>query len=289
MTGPSASASVWRLLDGHASYWAVAGAVAAGVLDAPPPADDARLAPVVALLADAGLIDRSSGTLTPDGERVSSMAGLLLGSPGRHENWLALGDTLRGIAPPHPVDDDVAFRVALARAAYPVQHELATRVAAHLAPVLPQDPVVADLSPALDDAPRAWSEVFSATRLGDWPAHARPITQSRAEPAADVVLVPHVCREGDPVGVLSDALGLAKPGGYVVVADYFLDAPDPDRARRAAVLGLTMVANTTKGTSYPESAYRAWLVGCTVERFDGAPAPHDVLIARTPSHEEEVP
>jgi hypothetical protein len=275
MTG---AASVWRLLDGHASYWAVAGAVAAGVLDAPlADDDDARLAPVMALLADAGLVDRASSALTPDGARVSSMAGLLLGSPGRHENWLALGDTLRGAAPPHPVDDDVAFRVALASATYPVQHELATRVVAHLAPSLPAAATFADLTPALDGAPRPWSDAFAAG------------PQSRAVGDADVVLVPHVCREGDPAAVLSEALGLAKPGGYVVVADYFLDAPDPDRARRAAVLGLTMVANTTKGTAYPESAYRAWLAGCAIERFDGAPAPHDVLIARTPPEQEEAP
>jgi hypothetical protein len=280
--------SVWRLLDGHASYWAVAGAVAAGVLD-DPPAGDARVAPVVALLADAGVLDRTTGRLTPDGERVSSMAGVLLGSPGRHENWLALGDTLRGADPPHPVDDDAAFRVSLARATYPVQHELASRVAAHLAPSLPADPVVIDLSPVVPDAPRAWSEAFSATRSGDWPAHGRPITRSRAEPAADVVLLPHVCREGSPAATIERALAAAKPGGHVVVADYFLDSPDPDRARRAAVLGLTMVANTTRGTTYPESAYRAWLAGCAVERFDGAPAPHDVLIARTPSQQEEAP
>jgi hypothetical protein len=278
--------SVWRLLDGHASYWAAAGAVAAGVLDHPP-ADDARLAPVVALLADAGLVDRATHRLTPDGEAVSSMAGLLLGSPGRHENWLALGDTLRGADPPHPVDDDVEFRVALARATYAVQHELATRVAAHLAPSLPPDAVAVDLTPPLEGAPRAWSDAFAALqpRLGDWPAHARPITQSRG----DVVLVPHLCREGDPERVLREAVALAKPGGVIVIADYFLDAPDPDRARRAAVLGLTMVANTRKGTTYPESAYRAWLAGCAVERFDGAPAPHDVLIARTPSEQQETP
>jgi hypothetical protein len=278
--------SVWRLLDGHASYWAAAGAVAAGVLDHPP-ADDARLAPVVALLVDAGLVDRTTRGLTVDGESLSSMAGLLLGSPGRHENWLALGDTLRGAAPPDPVDDDVALRVALARATYPVQHELATRVAAHLAPSLPPDPVAVDLTPPLEGAPRAWSDAFAALqpRLGDWPAHARPITQSRG----DVVLVPHLCREGDPERVLREAVALAKPGGVIVVADYFLDAPDPDRARRAAGLGLTMVANPRKGTTYPESAYRAWIAGCAVERFDGAPAPHDVLIARTPSEQQETP
>jgi hypothetical protein len=275
------AASVWRLLDGHASYWAAAGAVAAGVLDDPPAADP-RVAPVLALLADAGLLDRATHRPTPDGERVSSMAGLLLGSPGRHENWLALADTLGGAPPPHPVDDDVEFRVALARATYAVQHELATRVAAHLAPSLPTDPVVADLAPDVPGAPRPWTEAFHAPRSGDWAATAGPITQSRAARGADVVLVPHVCREGDPAATIERALATARPGGHVVVADYFLDAPDPDRARRAAVLGLTMVANTTKGTTYPESAYRTWLAGCTVERFDGAPAPHDVLIARTP-------
>lgn len=276
--------TVWRLLDGHAEYWAVAGALASGVLDAPP-TGDARLEPVVALLADAGLLDPATGRATADGERVVSMAGLLLGSPGRHENWLALGDTLRGSDPPHPVDDDVEFRVALARATYAVQHELALRVAAHLAASLPAAAVVLDLSPELPAAPRPWTDAFSA-RLGDCRAIAPAITQSRAGDAgADVVVVPHVCREGDPERVLRDAVAAATPGGYVVVADYFLDAPDAARARRAAVLGLTMVANTRRGTTYPESAYRRWLAGTAIERFDGRPAPHDVLIARTPTEE----
>jgi SAM-dependent methyltransferase len=282
----TATAAVWRLLDGHASYWAVAGAAAAGVLDSPP-ASDPRLAPLLSLLVDVDVLERDGDSYRPTatGEAVRAMRGVVLGSPGRHENWLALGDTLRGADPPHPVDDDTAFRVALARATYPVQHELATRVAAHLAPSLPTDAVVVvDVSPALDDAPRAWSDAFAAVppRSGDWHPPGVPITQSRADGGADVVLVPHVCREGRPAAVLSDARRLAKPGGVIVIADYFLDAPDPDRARRAAVLGLTMVANTTTGTTYPESAYRAWLAGCAVERFDGAPAPHDVLIARTP-------
>jgi hypothetical protein len=266
MTG---AAGVWQLLDGHASYWAVAGAVAAGVLDAPP-ASDPRLAPLLSLLVDVDVLERDGDSFRPTetGEAVRAMRGLVLGSPGRHENWLALGDILRGADPPHPVDDDAAFRVALARATYPVQHDLATRVAAHLAPSLPADPVVVDLSPAVADAPRAWSEAFAAA--------------PRAAGGADVVLVPHVCREGDGAATIERAVAAAKPGGYVVIADYFLDAPDPGRARRAAVLGLTMVANTRRGTTYPESVYRAWLDGCAVERFDGAPAPHDVLIARTP-------
>jgi hypothetical protein len=280
--------AVWELVDGHAAYWAVAGALEAGVLDEPP-VETERLAPLLALLVDGGVLARDGDgryRTTPTGEAVRSMRGLLLGSPGRQENWLALGAVLRGDDPPRAVDDDVEFRVSLARATYDTQHELATRVAAHLAPSVPEAPVVVDLSPVLPDAPRPWSDAFPDATSGECRRSGSAVARTRA----DVVLVPHVCREGDGAATVADAVGRATAGGHVVIADYFLDAPDRDRARRAAVLGLTMVANTTRGTAYPESAYRRWLTDAgvapsAIDRFDGRPAPHDVLIARTPTEE----
>ena len=266
---------VWRLVDGHATYWAVAAALDAGVIDALAdgtsgalPVDVHRLRPLLAVLADAGIVD-DDGRLTPLGGLVRAMRGLVAGSPGRHENWLALGDVLRGGEPPAPVDDDAAFRAALALATREIQRELAGRTAERL-------PVPRS---AAADGPSAaaWLEGLGITA---------------GEPPHDVVVLAHACRElspGDAAALVADAAARTAPGGRVVVADYFTDAADPDRARRSNVLGLTMVANTRAGTAYAAAEVARWLTAAglvDVELVDGRPAPHDVLIARKPTEHE---
>ena len=258
-------AAVWRIVDGHATYWAVAAALQSGVLDDPSAVRDERLAPVVDVLVHAGVLD-DDHRRTPLGDLVVAMRGVVLGSPGVQENWLGLAGVLGGAEPPRPVDDDPGFRTALARATFPIQHELATRIAARLA--LPPDAEVVDV--AVEPAP--WAAAFGATVV----APDAPL------PEADVVVLAHVCREGDARSRIADAVAAART--HVIVADYFTDAGDPDRARRAAVLGLTMLANTRTGTARPAAAYERWLTeagAAAVELVDGTPAPHDVLIART--------
>lgn len=258
-------AAVWRIVDGHATYWAVAAALRSGLLDDPSAPADERLAPVLEVLVHCGVLDGDHRP-TALGELVKEMRGVVLGSPGVQENWLGLTGVLAGGAPPHPVDDDAHFRTAMAKATYAIQHELASRIAARLA--LPAGVHVVDVAVE----PAAWAAAFGAAVV----APDAPL------PEADVIVLAHVCREGDPQARITEAVTRARR--HVVVADYFTDAADPGRARRAAVLGLTMLANTRTGTTRPASAYERWLreAGATaVELVDGSPAPHDVLIART--------
>jgi hypothetical protein len=278
--GPEA---VWALVDGHATYWAAAAAAEAGLLDeaaggvtagtlaATVGAPAHRLAPLLDVLADAGILRREGDrfSTTAAGDAARRMAGLLAGSPGRHENWLGLAGVLQGGEPPAPVDDDGRFRAALALATRDVQLELARRLAARLPAPRSVD--------AMGPSAAAWLEGLSA-----------PST----EPPHDLVVLAHACRERSPVdaaAIVRAAADRAAPGGRVVVADYFTDAEDAGRARRAHVLGLTMVANTRHGCAHAAADITGWLLAAglvDVELLDGRPAPHDLLVARKPLEHE---
>jgi hypothetical protein len=316
---------VWRLVDGPATYWAVAAAAESGVLaalDGGATADEVadavggtteRLLPLLDVLVATDVVERHGDLYrcTPSGDLARTMAPLLAASPGRHANWLGLAAVLRGAAPSLAVDGDAEFRSRLVGSTFAVQHALASRVAARLAPALGPSARVVDVASGaapwaialLQASPGARAVCTDLAGVLDVTADsltrhgcgeratlvAGPPGAVELPPDADVVVLANVCRDAGGDGaaeLIARAAAATRPGGWVVVADYFTDADDPDRARRASVLGLTMVANTHRGTTFAQADYRRWLAaaGLTdVELLDGRPAPHDALLGRRPT------
>ncbi len=264
----------------------------AGALDASPPHLAALLDGLVAL----GLLDQVRGTyelnetaeryLTSDGP--ATMAALVAVANGPLGNWERLADTVRTGRPVSPVDDDPAsFYLPLVRATFPTQRRAADRTAALLgltragrplrvldvgaggAPwsvaFLTQCPdataVVNDLPGVVEHAAERLAEAAVADR-----AELRPgdYFEIDWEPGAyDLVVLGHVCRaEGDEGSrrLLARAWDALRPGGRLIVADYF-----PDNARKlnpfGVLMGLTMVAATARGRTFTPEEMRGLLAG----------------------------
>jgi SAM-dependent methyltransferase len=228
------------------------------------------------------LSDVSADFLVPGRERY--MGDLVLHSPGRHENWPVLAETVQGGKPAFPVDEDVRFWRDIGAAAFGTQLAIARRTAQlaglcgdaplrildlgaggapwaiALLQALPNATGVANDLPGVADLARDSARLHGvADRLtvqeGDF--------QLTGFPAAsfDVVVLANVVRtEGEECAprLLLRAAGWVKPGGTVLVADYFLDE-DRRAAQTALLLGATMMANTRRGRTFTVSRHRIWL------------------------------
>lgn len=262
----------------------------AEALDASPPHLAALLDGLVAL----GLLDQVRGTyelnetaeryLTSDGP--ATMAALVAVANGPLGNWEQLADTVRTGRPASPVDDDAAaFYLPLVRATFPTQRRAADRTAALLGLARSGRPLrVLDVGAGgapwsvafLTQCPDATSVVndlpgvvgHAAERLSDAGVAARAELRPGDyfaidwEPDAyDLVVLGHVCRaEGDEGTrrLLARAWDALRPGGRVIVADYF-----PDNARKlnpfGVLMGLTMVAATARGRTFTPEEMRGLL------------------------------
>jgi SAM-dependent methyltransferase len=79
--------------------------------------------------------------------------------------------------------------------------------------------------------------------------------------AFDVVVLGHVCRtEGDEGGraLVAAAMRALKPGGQLLLADYFADAERKYNAF-GVQMGLTMMANTVHGGVLTNAQVAGWL------------------------------
>ena len=110
--------------------------------------------------------------------------------------------------------------------------------------------VVNDLPGVLDVARRKTAEFGVADRCEFRPGDYFEID---VEPGAyDIVVLGHVCRaEGAPGAqrLIARAFEALKPGGRVVLADYFQD-PERKLNPHAVLMGVTMMAATTNGFTY---------------------------------------
>jgi ubiquinone/menaquinone biosynthesis C-methylase UbiE len=291
-------------------------ALASGPLDAPTLA--ARCgAPAtrVQMLCDAlvgiGLLGRDGAAYvnTPEsdtflvGERPRSMRDLLLHSPGPFENWPALAGTVRGESPPQVVGGD--FYRDLVRATFPTQYAAACALRDDLGTVTRVLDLGAGAAP--------WAIALLETNpdagavLNDLPAVIDITRESAAahgcadrcsfvagdyfdveldDAAFDVVVLGHVLRAEGADGarrLLRRALGALRPGGTVVVADYFLD-DDRQGPVNALLLGATMMAATPDGATFTRTAYRGWLADAGATSVEARqPVPfQEVLLARKP-------
>ncbi|HEY6378661.1 MAG TPA: methyltransferase, partial [Candidatus Dormibacteraeota bacterium] len=104
--------------------------------------------------------------------------------------------------------------------------------------------------------------------------------------AFDLAVLANVVRsEGDAGAraLLRRVFGWLRPGGSVLIADYFVDEGRAE-AVAALLLGVTMIANTRLGATFTVSTYRAWLeqAGFGEVRLLQVTAGAEVLLARRP-------
>jgi ubiquinone/menaquinone biosynthesis C-methylase UbiE len=229
------------------------------------------------------LNDTAKRYLVTDGP--ASMASLIPVAPGPHENWTRLADTVRRGRPATPIEDDpVAFYVPLVEGTFTTMFRCATRadlkvrysarpdtrvldLGAGGAPwsiaILSACPqgraVVNDLDGVIEVArcKAAEHEVIDRCefRTGDF--HTIEIESS----SYDVVVLGHICRTEGADGarhLISRAFEALRPGGRLLLADYF---PDMERKSNphAVIMGTTMMASTERGFTFTHREFFEWL------------------------------
>jgi SAM-dependent methyltransferase len=228
--------------------------------------------------------DTTRRYLVSDGP--ACMAQLVPVAPGPQQNWTRLADTVRRGRPATPIEDDPAgFYTPLVEGTFTTMWRTATRLGGIVkygitgpaprvldlgaggAPwtiaVLNACPegrgVVNDYDRVLDVARRTTAEHGVADRCefrgGDY-------FEIDIEPGAyDLVVLGHVCRAEGADGALrlirraADAL---RPGGRVIVADYFQD-PERKLNPHTVLMGVTMMANTVNGFTFTTEQFAVWL------------------------------
>jgi ubiquinone/menaquinone biosynthesis C-methylase UbiE len=214
------------------------------------------------------------------------MAQLVPVAPGPQYNWTRLADTVRRGRPATPIEDDpAAFYVPLVEGTFTTMWRTATRLdrivryatagssprvldlGAGGAPwaiaVLTACPdghaVVNDLDHVLDVARRTAAEHGVADRCEFRPGDYFEID---IEPGAyDLVALGHVCRAEGIEGarrLIHRASEALRPGGRVIVADYFQD-PERKLNPHAVLMGVTMMANTVNGFTFTTEQFATWL------------------------------
>ncbi len=216
---------------------------------------------------------------------AASMAALVRVAPGPHENWARLADAVRTGHVSTPIDDDpAAFYGPLVTATFATQLRAASRLGLRLgwarraglrvldlgagrAPwaiaVLEQSAgstaVVNDLPGVAALAAETVAERGLTERVE---VHEGDFHEIDIEPGAfDIVVLGHVCRtEGDERSrsLVSRARNALKPGGQLLIADYFAD--DARKQNPFGVqMGLTMMANTAHGGLLTNAQVVGWL------------------------------
>ena len=276
----------------------------AGKVTADRLADDLSLSPVhlrhvLDALVTFGFVDQVDDVyeLTETAERYltsdgpASMAALIAVAPGPHENWLGLAETVRTGVVTEPIErDPAAFYGPLVEATFTTQHRAATRLGLRLAwarrpglrvldlgagcapyaiAILEQSAgstaVVNDLDGVVEHAVRKVEHHGLTERVtfraGDF--HEIDVEAG----AYDVVVLGHICRtEGDERSrrLVQRAFDALAPDGQILLADYFAD--EDRKANPFGVqMGLTMLANTTRGGLLTNRQVAGWLADAGFE------------------------
>lgn len=280
-------------------------------------ADEGRMLALLGGNVAAGTLERIS-----DGFSLSELAAahLVRGQPGylgalvRHspgplENWPVLAGTVRGSDPVRDVDaEGGAFFTDLAAATFPAQLAAARAAVASLLDArLPPDARVLDLGAGaapwtvaiLESRPEGRAVVNDLDAVV--PVAERHLAEhglsARSEllvgdywkieipPGAfDVVVLANVCRsEGDEgaASLVRRAAASLVPGGLMLVAEYLLD-DDLSGPPQAQLLGLTMVANTRRGSTFTKRQALAWLGAAQLEvlAVESPLPPTSVIVGR---------
>jgi ubiquinone/menaquinone biosynthesis C-methylase UbiE len=246
-----------------------------------------------------GFLDQLGGVyeLTETSERylcsngAASMASLVRVSPGPLENWINLAETIRGGKILNPIDDNVAdFYGPLVLATFPTQHRVATRLGLKLgwqrkpkmrildlgagcAPwsisIMEQSTdstaVINDLPEIIGLTETMVSERGMIERAEFRPGNFHEIQLE--ENYYDIIVLGHICRtEGPDLApkLIDRAVNALKPGGMLLVADYFADN---ERKLNAfgIQMGMTMLANTLRGRILTNEQMYNWLSSQALE------------------------
>jgi SAM-dependent methyltransferase len=228
--------------------------------------------------------DTTHRYLVSDGP--ACMAQLVPVAPGPQHNWTRLADTVRRGRPATPIEDNpAAFYVPLVEGTFTTMWRTATRLdrivryaAAGAAPrvldlgaggapwtiaILSACPdgraVVNDLDGVLDIARRTTAEHGVTDRCEFRPGDYFDV---EIEPGIyDLVVLGHVSRAEGADGALRlirRAAAALRPGGRVIVADYFQD-PERKLNPHAVLMGVTMMANTVNGLTFTTDEFAGWL------------------------------
>ena len=231
------------------------------------------------------LNDTARRYLVSDGP--ACMADLVGVAPGPLRNWSRLAETVRDGRPAEPIEDDPeSFYIPLVEGTFTTMWRCATRAdlrirysatpaarildlgaggAPWVIAMLTACPlgraVVNDLPGVLEVAKRKAAEFGVADRC-EWRPGDYHAIDIEAE-VYDLVVLSHVCRaEGaDGAGrLIRRAHDALRPGGRVIVADYFCD-PEHKHNPHAVLMGATMMASTLHGATYTTGEFGGWLRG----------------------------
>ncbi len=215
----------------------------------------------------------------------ASMASLVRVAPGPLANWEQLAEMVRTGKVAEPIDDDpAAFYGPLVQATFATQLRAASRLGLRLG--WARRPGLRVLDLGAGRAPWAIAILEQSARstavVNDWPDVIELAVQTvderglrdrvefragdfhviNVEPAAfDVVVLGHVCRtEGDALArsLVGRAFNTLKPGGQLLLADYFADH-ERKHNPFGVQMGLTMLANTTRGGMLTNEQVCGWL------------------------------
>jgi SAM-dependent methyltransferase len=254
------------------------------------------------------LTETAERYLTTDG--AASMASLVRVAPGPHANWTRLADTIRTGAVAEPIElDPAAFYGPLVEATFPTQLRCSTRLGLRLGWARRSGLRVLDLGAGC--APWAigilQASVGSTAVVNDLPgvaalATARLSSHGLAERAEvrtgdfheieieesayDIVVLGHILRtEGEERSrsLIERSVRALRPGGEVIVADYFADN-DRKYNPFGVQMGLTMLANTMRGGLLTHAQVSGWLAaaGCRPVRLLEPIAFNQVYVAGGP-------
>jgi len=229
------------------------------------------------------LNDTARRYLVSDGP--ASMADLVAVAPGPHPNWTRLADTVRNGRVATPIEDDPAgFYVPLVEGTFTTMYRCAGRSDLKLGYSAMSSPrvldlgaggapwaiavleknsgataVVNDLPVVIDVARRKVEEHGVADRTEFLTGDFHDVD---LEPDVfDLVMLGHVCRtEGadGAVHLIERAFRATRPGGRLVVADYFVD-PERKLNPHAVLMGATMMASTTRGSAFTHQQFSEWI------------------------------
>jgi SAM-dependent methyltransferase len=231
------------------------------------------------------LNDTARRYLVSDGP--ACMVELIPVAPGPQHNWTSLADTVRRGRPARPIEaDPVAFYAPLVEGTFTTMLRTASRLDAKvrystastgrvldlgaggapwtiaiLSACRQATAVVNDLDGVLDVARRKTAEHRVSDRCEFRPGDYFEVDVERA--SYDLVVLGHVCRAegaGGAARLIHRAFEALRPGGRVIVADYFQD-PERKLNPHAVLMGVTMMANTLNGFTFTAGEFGAWVRG----------------------------
>lgn len=235
------------------------------------------------------LTDTAIRYLRADG--AATMSDLVPVSNGPLENWMNLAQTIRSGTPAQPIEDDMAgFYRPLVESTFPTQYRAATRLGLQIglekianlnvldigagyapwaAAILALSPdstaSINDIESVLEGARDKMEALNLSDRVTYLPGNFH--TTNFGDVIFDVVVLGHVCRTEGPdmaPGLIRRAVDALKPGGRLILADYFADN-DRKLNPFGVQMGLTMLANTRRGQVLTNAQAYEWLSACPLE------------------------